>query len=203
MMEVKCMAWDPEYSKYFKNRSYYFIISTQKSAGCPCPLPFPGDLVKLGPNPDPMFCENPGLFLPFWQIPTCHFSGHPETSRLSGWDVLPGTKPDPFRGSMINPLEKSVLLASSHQLAPAPSRPQQVGAAGSLRGAQRGRGVLPSPPGHPFTTLGCYCLSLSPSPCLILHLSQSPASDFSPPIPSAHHQCGFSKTGFSLCETLL
>lgn len=122
MMEVKCMAWGPEYSKYFKNRSYYFIIISQKSAGCPCPLPFP-DLVKLGPNPDSMFCENPGLFLPFWQIPTCHFSGRPETSHLSGWDVLPGTKPDPFRGSMINPLEECLISKLSQTCPCAVSTP--------------------------------------------------------------------------------
>ena len=204
MMEIKCMAWGPEYSKYFKNRSYYFIIISQKSAGCPCPLPFPGDLVKLGPNPDSMACENPVLFPPFWQIPTCHFSGRPETSLLLGWDVLPGTKPDPFRGSMINPLENSVLLASSHQLAPAPSRPRQVGAAGSLGGAQRGRGVLPAPPLH--QALGSLATPLPPLDATAYLCPQAHASfcifpgpqPLIFPLPSNPHTTtvGFLKQGF-------
>ena len=61
--------------QYFKNRSYYFFIFSQRSADCPCPLPFPGDLVELGPNPNSMACENPGLFIPSGRFPLTTFQG--------------------------------------------------------------------------------------------------------------------------------
>lgn len=83
-----------EHSGYLRNSSYYFMVISQKPAGCPCP---PQE-VWLN-----LVQENPDLCLLFWPVPTRCFSGFAETSFLSRRDVLPGTRPDP--SVQKNPLE--------------------------------------------------------------------------------------------------
>lgn len=141
MMEVKCMAWRPQYS-VSKTGAIIFLFFSQRSANCPCPLPFPGDLVELGPNPNSMACENPGPFIPSGRFPLITFQGILRLLLEGGVGGRSVAMSDtPFRVSAINPLEKSPVIQLS------PFRPYVLftpTSRGSWQSGRRppGRGLL-------------------------------------------------------------
>lgn len=105
----------------------------------PLPLPPP----KLGPNPKLTTCENPGPFLPLWQVPTCHFLRPPFPWGRLCFQVQSQT----LQGS----LSTSYPL---HHL-----DPWLVG------GPEQSGRIQPPRPGQlPFPALGWSCLSWFPWP---------------------------------------
>lgn len=91
------MAWGPQYS--ISKQELLFYIFSQRLADCPCPLPFPGDLVELGPNPNSMACENPGLFIPSGRFPLITCQGILRLLFRGVWWGSVAMSAKPFRGS--------------------------------------------------------------------------------------------------------